>query len=913
MSGNIGSSFVCATCGKNYSRRDFLTRHELNHKGIRPFKCEPCNLQFTRRDMLVKHYRSNSHKKFEEKNVSDTRAGSSLKNEITDISSPKRQSSPSIKSDSIPSTSNVKKLRIANFLNDYDEKIHTPPLQPTIIRPSSASGTLSGGSVDVNFGNLISTNIDPSKNYDPENNLPSGYIKRRFASKFDQKKISSSENGEEQEESPKEFLSLLDMSGGFIDNLLWLFTDNFPSEMIDDVNNLNNIPHPESEVIDVDATQNFDIAPASYDLAEIHSHMFGQKKVKLIESTRLKILEIFDEVEALKNVSLSRFDEYMDLYWFNFAQSFPIIHQVTFDPNVANIYLLVSILIIGMAHTADRLEYELSIVWNKKYRKVIREVIDEKTQLSLPTMQALILHNFSARNFGDTTLCQISQIDHGSNLLYLKFSGFLDNLDEPIISKSENTTKEELYNQWQNWIIYETSKRTVFFEFICDTQHITFSKLELSSFDIKLELPCSDEVWNASTPEEFFASYQIQPNNLVTRPKLNIHNDVIDNNDESKDDTEDKVTKVVMERYVTSNLNNNNKVLGKWPSFFWGVKSLMMEYRENQREFSLNCYSPFTRYIILHSLIRICWHTRGHGLLDLGIISQNRLNDFFNKLELAFANWKGYFDLHIKLYDDQVKARNALRESGSENTNEQFMKESGVRSQVLLNNYGPTNACWANLSLFYTGLFTLYADISSLSKFAKEYDRKWSSGNINNNKINQNIKEIEYARNDILVEQWAASSNGEIAVVEACKFLILVYKHEETINTFSHVPPSVYIAVLIIWSFEKKIATLKSKANESQLELQNLYPDPDQYFDKRDYVIGIVARNDAKQYIDLITNLADEDESTDDSQKDKIFKQRQYYTVGVVCYALFLLRHCKWPHSIDIVKKLEHIVDTFKK
>jgi len=864
------------------------------------------------------------------------------------MSNIKRHSESNEKAKKIQNTS--KKLKISNFLNDYDEKIYTPPQQPSIIRPSSSS-TLSGAAVDVNFGNLIRINSQllqhrnrtgrtpPSNHHNhQEHHQPHHGIKRSFSTGSNSIDTSSTSF----DDSPKEFLSLLDMSGGYIDNLLWLFTDNFPEEVLNE-NNLSS-SHPESAVIDVDATRKFDISPASYDGSDLHSHMFGHKRFKINETTRLKILNIFSEVETFKNVSLSRLDEYMDLYWFNFAQTFPIIHQVTFDPNTADIYLLISILIIGMAHTADRLEYELSIEINKKFRRILKDAIDEETQLSLPIMQALILHNFSAKNFGDTKLLQMSQIDHGSNLLYLKFSGFLERLtSEPVIHRSENSTDKELYDQWQNWIYYETCKRTVYFEFICDTQHITFNKAELSSFDIKSELPCTDRVWNASTPDEFFAAYQIQPNSLVTRPKLNIHtsSNETDINQKNRSRSskvgkanngnngagsggggDEKFTKVVMERYIQQSSGStpsqyNNKVLGKWPSFLWFLKSFMTEYKENQREFSLNCYSLFSRYIILHSLVRVCWHTRGHGLLDLGIVSQNKLNEFFNKLELAFANWKGYFDLHIKLYDDQLKTvdprntTNRIHDHGDDE--ETYNKYAEIRSQVLLNNYGPTNACWANLSFFYTGLFTLYADISSLSKFATEYNQSLST------KFHQDIKELENERNTILVEQWAKSSNAEIAVIEACKFLTLVYKHEETINTYSHVPPSVLIATIIIWCFEKKNAyyDLERKFKIGSKELLSLKPS--KFFDRKGCVIGSIAREEAHKYLDLISKQAsnrDDDLSLNDTLKMKHveeYRNRQFYSVGVVCYALSLLKHCKWPYSIDIVRKLEHIVHSYER
>jgi DNA-directed RNA polymerase subunit RPC12/RpoP len=951
------AAFKCQTCGKSFSRKDFLARHELNHKNVRPFRCEDCNLGFTRRDMLRKHFKSISHaRKSEEQaagvsDVSDVVDSIKKTNTINDhryITSTEESNttdafafqattgnmrvlSPAAnhrikrtndvnETPTVNPTNGFKKLRISNFLNEHDKKLHSPPPQPSIIRPSSSSGTLSGGSVNVNFGSLVST-----KKSEANPQYASHFSSSRQLDDNSSIDGNPESNGNE---TPDRFLSLLDMSGGFIDNLLWLFTDNASDNTLSETL----ASYSEGEVVNVDAAKRPDIYPVTYQpksTLEIHEKMFGHRRYKMNETTRLKVIEIFDDIEALKSVYLSRFDEFLDLYWFNFAQTFPIIHQVTFNPNKVNIYLLIAVLIIGMAHTADRLEYKLSIDLNKKFRTKIRDIIGQTTELSLPILQALILQNFSAKNFGDMKLHQMAQIDHGSILLYLKFGGLIDTLTEPVLCRTKDSTEEDLCEQWQNWIYYETRKRTVFFEYICDTQHITFSGLDISSFDIQLELPCSDEVWNASNPLEFFSAYQKQPIGLVSRSKLNFHRIKDDlegqkhrsrrTNSNSSDTSYDKVTKVVVERYIEPPLienspQSNDKTLGKWPNFTWSLKSLMMEYKENQKDFSLNCYSLFTRYIMLHSLSRVCSHMRGHGLLDLGIISQTKINEYLNKLEIGFAAWKGYFDLHIKLYDDQVKL---VKSQVSSNLNgEEYLnsKNSEISSQVFLNNYGPSNACWACLSFFYTGLFTLYCDNALLSKFALH---GYNSSKSTSSQNPKDLKELEHERNNLMVEQWAKSSNAAIAVVEACKFLSLIYEHEETINTYSHIPATVVIATFIIWCYELKAYYYKSPTKFPNGSKDNSGFSTNMFFDRNGNVIHERAREKAHDYFGLITGLA-KDSANDEMGKDgdeaehemKLYEKRQYGTTAVCCYSLYLLSHCKWSYSIDLVRKLEHIVSS---
>ncbi|GMG39788.1 unnamed protein product [Ambrosiozyma monospora] len=56
--------FVCTYpgCGKSFKRKDYLSRHKVNHAPRKPYSCELCDLGFTRTDLLDKHKLSKSHK-----------------------------------------------------------------------------------------------------------------------------------------------------------------------------------------------------------------------------------------------------------------------------------------------------------------------------------------------------------------------------------------------------------------------------------------------------------------------------------------------------------------------------------------------------------------------------------------------------------------------------------------------------------------------------------------------------------------------------------------------------------------------------------------------------------------------------------------------------------------------------------
>lgn len=42
-------------CDKAFGRRDYLARHEANHKLVKPFSCAQCRLGFARADVLEKY------------------------------------------------------------------------------------------------------------------------------------------------------------------------------------------------------------------------------------------------------------------------------------------------------------------------------------------------------------------------------------------------------------------------------------------------------------------------------------------------------------------------------------------------------------------------------------------------------------------------------------------------------------------------------------------------------------------------------------------------------------------------------------------------------------------------------------------------------------------------------------------
>jgi len=56
-------SFICQKCGKTFSQKGNLKRHEKSHEGIKEFRCEVCKKNFSQRQSLIIHEKSKVHNK----------------------------------------------------------------------------------------------------------------------------------------------------------------------------------------------------------------------------------------------------------------------------------------------------------------------------------------------------------------------------------------------------------------------------------------------------------------------------------------------------------------------------------------------------------------------------------------------------------------------------------------------------------------------------------------------------------------------------------------------------------------------------------------------------------------------------------------------------------------------------------
>ncbi|KAK9449731.1 fungal-specific transcription factor domain-containing protein [Limtongia smithiae] len=507
-----------------------------------------------------------------------------------------------------------------------------------------------------------------------------------------------------------------------------------------------------------------------------------------VHANMIRVLEPIREI-TFDNpyFSLAAVKQYLNLYWVHFDPLYPILHRATFDPSVMEPVLIVAIVTIGMAYSTDREASDLAILIHRKFRNIVFLMIEDQPQVQLWVHQTLLLTNYFDKMLGSTVQYDMSQFFHGTNIALMHFSGYLKGLIEPsVVDTSDSVLLDQ---QWREWVVFETTKRTAFFAFICDTQHATLFRHSpiLSAFEVRLELPSTDACWAAVDGVEFYQMYNQQCK--VAEAGIQFRSN--DSQQPGK-----------------FNGHSNQETL--WPSFLHSLKRLIRLSNEDQKQFQLATFSQFSCLILLHGLLSICWDMQSRGLLDMGIVSKRRMTEFKNRLESSFDNWKGYFDYQLSksnlptitsavMYPADQSPRTSstpgsVYTDGSHDAGSSVLSQSPLGTVLMgtMNDYNTNSPMLcSNWAMFQLGLMALHVDTMNLRINA-------GSPNV----LGRKIHPVDRENCNKAVHQWARSEDGRLATWHSLQFMRRITENEGLLDQAVHIPWGVYLATLTIWSFE---------------------------------------------------------------------------------------------------------------
>lgn len=492
-------------------------------------------------------------------------------------------------------------------------------------------------------------------------------------------------------------------------------------------------------------------------------------------SEALRFLQTYGLDTTRHEFTLKGINRYLMIYMEFFDSVYPIIHWPTFISTKPNTYLLFSMVSIGMALSHDKGVYERAVEINNCLRSGVLLEIVSSSDVPLALFQALLLENYFATVLGSKEQYKISQRFYGTIVSILKDSGYM-NIWKSVSFRSHD---EE---GWRQWIDQESKIRTAFFAFICDCQNATMFRhlYSVPLFDLKCILPGPDSCWMAVSSQEFWVQYEQIPINLRQKRKY------------------PWMAKQNSSSY-SAQLANNIPEEGSWPSFLWSVKRLLQTYDDSDVEYVSNCFSQYSRLILLHGLLSICSDMQWRGLMSLGIVSKQEIINFSNLIEAGFTSWRGYFD-------HQVVLSNSI--STTEGSDYPY-------NGKILNDYSISPAYYTNMFIYLIGSLCLHTDLAAIEQYVglltplvENRDPSTSPHSVCSDSSSSESGDID---NGILLEQkirlqrklhaWGKSRESQTAITVLFELLRLAASNEDLTFKIPQMSFGVYSAALVLWCF----------------------------------------------------------------------------------------------------------------
>lgn len=231
-------------------------------------------------------------------------------------------------------------------------------------------------------------------------------------------------------------------------------------------------------------------------------------------------------------------------YWDRVSPRLPIVHQPTFSCNRCSIFLVMVMVALGAVSlrtrdtTGNLADYggfaDLIILG---VRSEILTAEDAQPPVSLWVSQALLLLEFYEKMWSSRRLHERAHIYHSVALTLLRrgspLIGRSGSESPPEVSSAEQPQGVGLdsHTWWCRWAETEAMHRVVFAAFMMDVIHAAMfgHAADMAPHEIRLPLPCDDNMWTASNPDtvrqldQNLRMYGIRPISFLDGLKRALH------------------------------------------------------------------------------------------------------------------------------------------------------------------------------------------------------------------------------------------------------------------------------------------------------------------------------------------------------------------------------------------------------
>ncbi|XWX00217.1 hypothetical protein V2A60_008237 [Cordyceps javanica] len=608
--------FICEHpgCDKIYSRAEHLQRHQLNHNPKEIFRCDlgDCDQKFVRLDLLTRHKKRHTASYTPRNRIpsfdTSVNHGASLDPSAQEVNT----NAPGVASSRPPYGHHAH----PHLGGPHDAAILLTPESNTEPTPTALGHSLQGrpghpGSIwptamdDQSQPSLLRSRnsfyaSDPTSIAEPSNLIPFPSAPYPSDSQMNQGNFAAWLFDTQTTYGDFSVSNLPFLDGGL--------ESTFNNTIQYDYESLNSLsPIAPTPPRHSDAPDEWITEAKRKELLQWFQ-IFRKKQSKYDHLMTTLTHESGGDLPAL-NVEMLR--ECLKEFWDSVSPRLPIVHQHTFSATRCSVFLLLVMVALGAAslkardRTGQQSEYgAFADVIVHSVRWEILTSDDSAPPANLWVAQALLLVEFYEKLYSSRRFHERAHIYHPSFLTLLRRGS-------PLIGRtgSESPAEPEALHEraasgipldshtwWTRWAETESMHRVVFAAFMLDIIHAAIfgHAADMAAHEIRLPLPCDDNLWVANSPDE------------------------------------------------VRQLDANFRMYGfKQVSFLDGLKSAL-----HGKEVKTH---SFGRMIIISGLLSIGWHLSHREThlkwLDLRTPSTEVQDNWRKMLLLAFDNWKGSFDV----------------------------------------------------------------------------------------------------------------------------------------------------------------------------------------------------------------------------------------------------------------------------
>ncbi|KAK3308485.1 fungal-specific transcription factor domain-containing protein [Chaetomium strumarium] len=253
---------------------------------------------------------------------------------------------------------------------------------------------------------------------------------------------------------------------------------------------------------------------------------------------------VHDSSGDIADLNVEMMRDCLQEYWDRVSPRLPIVHQPTFSCNRCSIFLLMVMVALGAVslrtrdstgNLADYGGFADVIILGVRLEILTAE--EAQPPVSLWVSQALLLLEFYEKMYSSRRLHERANIYHTVTLTLLRrgspLIGRSGSESPPEVPSAEHPQGVSLdsHTWWCRWAETEAIHRVVFAAFMMDIIHAAMfgHAADMAPYEIRLPLPCDDNMWTASNPEtvrqldQNLRMYGIRPISFLDGLKRALH------------------------------------------------------------------------------------------------------------------------------------------------------------------------------------------------------------------------------------------------------------------------------------------------------------------------------------------------------------------------------------------------------